>query len=203
MLWGLPVRAPTPLKLDDVLVPEIRHIVRQGRNLPYLEGGGPISIARQHPVGPYSLTSVVVGAAGGFIDQFVEQMKDRASRFGNKIADFQSLQLRIAESSAEYEAARRIILANLRETMAYLAEGTVVPPEIESRNKRDMGYAPTLAVQAVGRLFYAGGANFLFKANPLERQFRDVHAGSHQLAQNWDIYGTQYGRGTLGLPPMR
>lgn len=201
-VMGLSGTGTHNLRLEDVFVPEIRHFVRQGRSLPYAEGNGPISIARQHPFGPYSLASVVVGAAGGFIDQFIEQMKDRASRFGNNVAEFQSLQLRIAESSAEYEAARRIILSNLRETMTYLAHGTPVPPEIERRNKRDMGYAPTLAVRAVDRLFYAGGANFLFNANPLERQFRDVHAGSHQLALNWDICGTQYGRGALGLPPM-
>lgn len=201
-VMGLAGTGTHHLKLEDIFVPEVRLITRHGRNAPIVEDGGPISIARQHPFGPYSLASVVVGAAGGFIDQFVEQMKDRASRFGNKVAEFQSLQLRIAESAAEYEAARRLILANMRETMGYLAQGISVPPEVERRNKRDMGYAPTLAVRAVDRLFYAGGANFLFKTNELERQFRDVHAGSHQLALNWDICGTQFGRGALGLSPM-
>ena len=134
------------LELNDVFVPDRRYITRHGRGMNFQDAPGPISIARQHPFGPYSLVSVVVGTAGGFIDRFVEEMKGRASRFGSNIAEFQSLQLRIAESAAEFEAARLVVLGNLRETMDYLHRGEPPPPPIELRNRRDMGFAAQLAV---------------------------------------------------------
>ena len=201
-VMGLAGTGTHHLELNDVFVPDRRYITRHGRGMNFQDAPGPISIARQHPFGPYSLVSVVVGTAGGFIDRFVEEMKGRASRFGSNIAEFQSLQLRIAESAAEFEAARLVVLGNLRETMDYLHRGEPPPPPIELRNRRDMGFAAQLAVRAVDRLFYAGGANFLFKSNDMERLFRDVHAGSHQLVMNWDNCGTQYGRGVLGLDPL-
>jgi len=148
---------------------------------------------------PFTLASVSIGIAGGVIKDFTESMTSRMSRFGNQIADYQSLQLRIAESAAEYEAARKIVLGDLRESIEILREEEDIPEAMHFRNRRDMGYCPRLAQSAVDRLFYAAGAGGLFTANNLQRQFRDVHAAGAQLFLNWDINGTAYGRHRLGL----
>ena len=155
----------------------------------------------QWSVNPYSLVAVIVGVAQGALEMFVENIKERRARFGEKIAEFQSIQLRIAESSAEIDAAKRTMLGNLTETMEILAEAEELPIELRARNKRDMAYCPMLAARAVERLFYAVGAAGLFLSEPIQRSFRDVHAGMRQIALNWDVNATTYGRIVLEQDP--
>lgn len=155
----------------------------------------------QQSTKPFTLASVSVGIAGGVIQAFTDQMNERRSRFGQSVADFQSLQLRLAESAAEYDAARLILLNDLRESLAILENEEDIPAEMHHRNRRDMAYCPRLAQASVDRLFYAGGAGNLSLDNNLQRQFRDVHAGGTQIFLNWDINATAYGRAKLGLEP--
>ena len=155
----------------------------------------------QWSVNPFDLAAVSVGVAQGALDQFVESLTSRMSRFGDKIAEFQSLQLRIAESAAELDMARLIILEDLRETQEYLHDNEKLPREMMTRNKRDMAYAPVLATRAIDRIFYAAGAGGLLLSGDLQRSFRDVHAAAAQLALNWDVNGTTYSQVALGLDP--
>ena len=64
-----------------------------------------------------------------------------------------------------------------------------------------MAYAPLLAARAIDRIYYASGAAVLFESNDLQRCFRDVHAGTKQVALNFDINATTYGKVALGLDP--
>ncbi len=155
----------------------------------------------QWSVCPYSLASVLIGAAEGALENFVEDTKSRMSRFGPKIAEFQSLQLRIAESASDLRAARLIVLENLRETMQHLEHYDELPIEIRARNKRDMAYVSNLAIKAIDRIMYASGATGLFLSNDIQRAFRDIHAGANQIALNWDVNGTTYGKVALGIDP--
>ncbi len=155
----------------------------------------------QWSVNPFDLAAVSVGVAEAGLAQFVDSLKTRMSRFGDKIAEFQSLQLRIAESSAELDMARCIILEDLQETQDYLQSHEKLPREMMTRNKRDMAYVPVLATRAIDRIFYAAGAGGLLLSGDLQRCFRDVHAGAAQLALNWDVNGTTYGQVALGLDP--
>jgi 3-hydroxy-9,10-secoandrosta-1,3,5(10)-triene-9,17-dione monooxygenase len=147
------------------------------------------------------LVAVTIGVAQGAIDRFVESMKERSSRFGSKVAEFQSLQLRLAESSAEVDAAKKVMMSNLRETMEFMEHNDEMPIKMMARNKRDMAYCPILAQRAVDRIFYAAGAGGLLLSEDIQRSFRDVHAGNKQIALNWDINGTTYGKVALGLDP--
>ncbi|MBT4940289.1 MAG: hypothetical protein HON14_14240 [Rhodospirillaceae bacterium] len=155
----------------------------------------------QQSTKPFTLTSVSVGIAGGVLQAFTEQMKERHSCFGQGVADFQSMQLRVAESAAEYHAARMIVLKDIQESLAILREQDDIPEEMHHRNRRDMAYCPRFAAASVDRLFYAAGAGGLFTEGNLQRQFRDVHAGCAQVFLNWDINATVYGRAILGLEP--
>ncbi len=155
----------------------------------------------QQSTKPFTLTSVSVGIAGGVLKAFIEQMKERHSRFGNSVADFQSMQLRVAESAAEYHAARKIVLSDLQESLVVLRDAEDIPEEMHHRNRRDMAYCPRLAQASVDRLFYATGAGGLFLEGNLQRQFRDVHAAGAQVFLNWDINATVYGRALFGLEP--
>ena len=198
-VMGLAGTGSKDIKLEKVFIPDHRTIPI-GERGPRFDDAALFRLP-QWSVNPFCLASVVVGVAEGAVERFTEEMKERSSRFGAKIAEFQSLQLRIAESAAELHAARLMILNDLRETMEYFEDNEEPDFHMLARNKRDMAYAPILASKAMERIFYAAGANGLFLDNDIQRSFRDVNAGSKQIALNFDINGTTYGKIALGLDP--
>ena len=197
---GLAGTGSKDIKIVDVFVPDHRTIGPAERGPRFNDAA--VFRLPQWSVNPFDLAAVTVGVAEGALEIFVGEMRDRHSRFGDQIAEYQSLQLRIAEAAAELHAARLIIFNDLRETMDCLAEADEISVEMRARNKRDMAYAPILAARAMDRIYYAGGAAVLAQSNVLQRCFRDVHAGSKQVALNFDINGTTYGKVALGLDPM-
>ena len=74
-----------------------------------------------------------------------------------------------------------------------------IPERVKIR--LDQCYVAKLCVSAVDRLFEASGGNALFETNAIQRQHRDVHAASHQVALAWDQNAEMYGRVCLGLEP--
>jgi alkylation response protein AidB-like acyl-CoA dehydrogenase len=54
-----------------------------------------------------------------------------------------------------------------------------------------------LCVQAVDRLFEAGGARAIVESDPLQRFHRDAHGASHHAALAWDAAAESFGREAL------
>lgn len=187
------------IELHDVFIPERRTMVAgvtpPGRGV----HDAAIFNVGHVALGAYNLSAVVVGVATGGFNQFVEEMRGRASRFGAKIAEYQSLQLRIAESAAELHAAATVLRADMAEVAEAIEREVRIPPEMLVRHRRDTAYCSILAQRAIDRVMYAAGANGLFLSNNLQRAWRDAHAGGAQFNLNWDMEGTKYGRAALGL----
>jgi len=202
---GLAGSGSKDIEFKDVFIPN--KYVRSGPGSPEWGGkkAGVTNSATyrlsQQSTKPFTLSSVSVGVAGGVIEAFTESMKERNSRFGDGLAEKQSIQLRVSESAAEYDAAKTILLNDIRESLAILQSEEDIPEEMHHRNRRDMAFCPRLAQASVDRLFYAAGAGGLKLNNNLQRQFRDVHAAGAQVFLNWDVNATVYGRARLGLEP--
>ena len=149
---------------------------------------------------PFTLCSPLVGMAQGALDEFIARLKGKTGP--GRTADSVALQIRIAESSSEIDAARLIVKSTTSELIERAGRGQA-PSEIEqAATRRNFGYVARLAVQAVNRLFEASGGHALFDSQPMQRFHRDVHAGSHQAALYWDSIAEGYGRAALGLPPV-
>ena len=202
---GLAGSGSKDIEFKNIFIP--KKYVRAGPESPEWGGkkAGVINSATyrlsQQSTKPFTLSSVSVGVAGGVLESFTNGMKERYSRFGDGLAEKQSIQLRISESAAEYDAARTILLTDIRESLEFLQNEEDIPEEMHYRNRRDMAFCPRLAQASVDRLFYAAGAGGLDLNNNLQRQFRDVHAAGAQVFLNWDINATVYGRTRLGLEP--
>lgn len=146
------------------------------------------------------LASVVVGAAEGAFEEYLSFTSARQQRNG-AVAERESMQLRIAESSAEIDIARMLLLRNAKEATDGMRETGELSIELRARIRRDTGYACTLAKRGVERLFEASGAHGLYLDQCFQRFYRDVKAGSNHIAIGWDRCGTTYGRVALGLEP--
>jgi 3-hydroxy-9,10-secoandrosta-1,3,5(10)-triene-9,17-dione monooxygenase len=198
-VMGLAGTGSHNLEMKDVFVPNSHAFVSNQTPPGFGVHDAGIYNVDYRILGTYPTATVVVGMAMGALDIFVADIKDRSSRFGAKIAKFQSLQLRIAESSAEIDSAKLVIRHNTREAMSFINKHEPVPMELRTRLYRDASYVSLLALKAIERIFYAGGAGELFLNRELQRIFKNSHAGGAQFGLNWDVQGTNYGRWALGL----
>ena len=107
--------------------------------------------------------------------------------------------MRLAEASAEVDAARAFHRQGVHEMFDKAARGDAFTPMDRARYRRDKAFIARLCVQAVNRLFEASGARGLLQSEPIQRFHRDAHAASHHAALTWDSWAEQFGRQALGL----
>ena len=117
------------------------------------------------------------------------------------MAEFATVQLRVAEATASIDAARLMIHRDLRETSEVVRAGKVVDVDIRMRNRLTHTFATRLLVQAVDAVFLAAGGSALGLQHPVQRFWRDIHAVSSHISLNWDSVGAMYGQHVFGLEP--
>jgi len=204
---GLCATGSNDVVLRDVFVPD-EHTVKFSD----LQGDGPTPGSAVNPhhifrlplfgVFSYNLVGTGIGAAKGAVDMIVDHLKPRTTASRVKLASLQSVHLRVARAAASTDAARTIIQRNCEEFNRLGRTGQSIGADHRARYRRDAGYASLLAVEAVQGIFPLLGGGGLASDNPIQRQWRDVHAVGQHIACNWDTAGSTYGAARLGvLPP--
>jgi alkylation response protein AidB-like acyl-CoA dehydrogenase len=155
---------------------------------------------------PHCLVSPALGMARGALKAFIEQVGNRATRGAvaggnNRMSEFATVQLRVAEATASIDAAQLMIHRDLRETSEAVHEGKPVGVDMRLRNRLTHTFATKLCVQAVDAVFLAMGGSALGTQHPVQRFWRDIHAASSHISLNWDAVGTMYGQHAFGLEP--
>jgi 3-hydroxy-9,10-secoandrosta-1,3,5(10)-triene-9,17-dione monooxygenase len=140
----------------------------------------------------WDLVSPLVGIAHGCIDEFVARIKAQSS--GARTSDSVAMQLRLAQASAEVDAAKAVFMADIRKTLEAGASGARISELDRARDARDRAFVSNLCLQAINRLFEASGAHALFQTEPIQRFHRDAHALSHRDLMMMDIAGQAYGK---------
>lgn len=137
----------------------------------------------------WDLAAPVIGMAQGAIDEVTARPR---------AAQSVALQLRVAEASAEVDAARALQRADVREILDRAAREEPFTERDRARYRRDKAFVVKLSVQAVNRLFEASGARGVLESEAIQRFHRDVHAASHHAALGWDAPAEHYGRLAMG-----
>ena len=128
----------------------------------------------------WDLAAPLVGVAQGAVDEFTARLQGTSGP--GRTADSVPLQLRLAEASAEVDAARTIHRA-AHPGDARPGGGGREFTELRSRSLSPrQGLRHAAVRQAVNRLFEAGGAGAIADSQALQRFHRDVHAASHHAA---------------------
>ena len=156
---------------------------------------------------PSALISPILGMAEGALADFVDMVRGRETRGavagGNRrMAEFATIQSRVAEATASIDAARLLLQRDLAETYAVAARGEQPTIDMRLRNRLDHAFSTRLIVQAVDALFTASGGQGIHLEKPIQRVWRDAHAAASHLSLNWDAVSTMYGQHALGLPPQ-
>ena len=149
---------------------------------------------------PYVVAGASLGIAQGAIEFFVEDTRHRITAYSTTLlADYATTQARLGHAAAAVAAAERILMGNCREAMEMAAHRTMPAADQKIRLRRDAAYAAHLCTESVDLLFGAGGGEFLFNQQSIQRSFRYVHAANSHYALAWDIATTMAGKSLLGI----
>jgi alkylation response protein AidB-like acyl-CoA dehydrogenase len=154
-----------------------------------------------------ALSVVAIGAAQGALDEFLEATRVRLTTgalmgAGNRMAEFQNVQIRVGEAMGLIDAALLLLRRDAAETMATVREGGEVSIEARIRNRRDHALTVKLAIQAVSGLFEVVGGGGLSTDSAFQRHWRDAHAAGKHVSLQWDVIGAMAGQHALGLEPQ-
>jgi alkylation response protein AidB-like acyl-CoA dehydrogenase len=155
---------------------------------------------------PSCLAATAVGAAQGALDDYVDATSQRVTRGAvvggaNRMAEFATIQLRVAEAAASVDAAHDLLLRDLRRRAAAARRGDAISIEDRIVSRRGQAFAVSLAIRAVEALNASTGGYGLAVTNPVQRAWRDANAVGRHISMNWDAVGTMYGQFALGLEP--
>lgn len=208
---GLSGTGSKTLVLDDVLVPHHRILLfadttsgdTPGRR--YYAHNPTFGVPMLANIAT-CLAAVGVGAAAGALRAYVDATSQRSTRGAvaggaNRMADFPTIQLRVAEAAAAIDAAHEILLRDLRRRADVSRTGRLATVEERIESRRGQAYAVKLAVSATEALNASTGGQGLSLANPVQRAWRDANAVGRHISFNWDAVGTMYGQLALGLEP--
>jgi 3-hydroxy-9,10-secoandrosta-1,3,5(10)-triene-9,17-dione monooxygenase len=146
----------------------------------------------------FNVTTEALGIARGAIDDFAQQLAGRGDR-----PNLVGRQLRLAESSAELDAAEALIRSDVEVVDRILHDGAPVEPAFQAKLGRDLSYLVKLCAQSVDRLTTAVGAHGMGDDNVVHRASRDLHAIGNHAVNNWEHQALNYSRARTGLPPIQ
>lgn len=207
---GLAGTGSKTIVVDNAFVPA--HRIATFADL--LTGSGPGTRDNPNPlyrqpmlaVVPQCLVSPALGMARGALQAFHEQVCGRTTRGAvaggnNRMAEFATVQMRVAEATASIDAAQLMIHRDLRETAETVGRGDTVDVDMRLRNRLTHSFATRLLTRAVDAVFLAAGGSALGLQHPVQRFWRDIHAASSHISLNWDAVSSMYGQHVFGLEP--
>ncbi|PTR29005.1 3-hydroxy-9,10-secoandrosta-1,3,5(10)-triene-9,17-dione monooxygenase [Rhodococcus sp. OK519] len=151
---------------------------------------------------PTTISSPIVGMAYGAYEAHVEHQgkRVRAAYAGEKAKDDPFAKIRIAEASSDIDAAWRQLSGNVADEYACLLAGEQVPMELRLRARRDQVRATGRAIASIDLLFENSGATALANGTPIQRFWRDAHAGRVHAANDAERAYVMFGGAEFGLP---
>jgi 3-hydroxy-9,10-secoandrosta-1,3,5(10)-triene-9,17-dione monooxygenase len=127
----------------------------------------------------------------------------RAAYAGEKAGDDPFGQVRAAEAAGLIDAAWLALERNMAELMALARAGEKLPIPLRLRVRRDQVTGTAQSVTAIDVLFENSGGRALKAGTPLQRFWRDAHAGRLHAINDPERALSMFGRGEFGrdLPP--
>ncbi|XVQ82012.1 3-hydroxy-9,10-secoandrosta-1,3,5(10)-triene-9,17-dione monooxygenase oxygenase subunit [Microbispora siamensis] len=202
---GLRGTGSNDIIVEDAFVPA--HRVMRNYEMAQLRGPGqkvntgPLYRIPFGTVFTTTITAPVIGMAVGCYRSYVTAMRDRVrlSLGGGRFAEDQFAQVAVARAASEIDAAILQTDRNVREMYEHAVRGETIPVELRLRVRRDQVRATERALEAIDILFKTAGGNSLSRGNPIERAWRDAHAGSVHVANDVERALAMYGKGEFGL----
>jgi 3-hydroxy-9,10-secoandrosta-1,3,5(10)-triene-9,17-dione monooxygenase len=203
---GLAGTGSKEVAADAIFVPDYRTLAAaDGKGAPHpgsAANSGPLYKLPWYALFGFVNGATALGIAHGAVEEFTTTMRARAATAtGRQLAEFATMQLRLAEAATQIDAAETLMLKDCDEAMRIAESGKRASMEDKTRWRRDAAFAVRISVKAIDLLFAGAGGAAIIDSHPLQRALRDAHAAQGHIGLNWDANGTMYGRVALGLDP--
>ncbi|MEX3645652.1 3-hydroxy-9,10-secoandrosta-1,3,5(10)-triene-9,17-dione monooxygenase oxygenase subunit [Mycolicibacterium porcinum] len=204
---GLRGTGSNTVVVKDAFVPKHRFLsykaMNDGTAGGYRTNTAPVYKMPWGTIHPTTISTPIVGMAYGAYDAHVEHQgkRVRAAFAGEKAKDDPFAKIRIAEAASDIDAAWRQLSGNVADEYALLVAGEEIPFELRARARRDQVRATGRAIASIDRLFEASGATALSNDAPMQRFWRDAHAGRVHAANDPERAYLIFGNNEFGLPP--
>jgi 3-hydroxy-9,10-secoandrosta-1,3,5(10)-triene-9,17-dione monooxygenase len=203
---GLRGTGSNDIVVDDVFVPEHRSLsftdvsklICPGQEL----NQAPLYKLPYGSVFSYSITTPIIGMATGAYEAHVTYLRERVrvAYVGQKAAQDPFAQVRVAEAAAEIDGAWLALERNMTELMTLARAGQQIPVDLRLRVRRDQVRGTGQSIKAVDRLFENSGGRALKAGTPIQRFWRDAHAGRVHAINDPERSLSMFGGGEFGLP---
>ena len=203
---GLRGTGSNDILVEDVFVPKHRALSFMATSKCQTPGQevnpGPLYRLPYGSVHPSTITAPIIGMAQGAYEAHVEHQRKRvrAAYAGEQSKEDPFAKVRIAEASSEIDAAWLQLTRNIDELYQAACRGEKLPFSTRLRVRRDQVRGTERAIAAVDRLFENSGGRALKTGTPIQRFWRDAHAGRVHAANDPERAYTMFGTGEFGLP---
>ncbi|WP_327149548.1 acyl-CoA dehydrogenase family protein [Nocardia sp. NBC_01329] len=126
---------------------------------------------------PLGISAAVIGIAEGALAAHLDYQRGRVGAQGTAVKDDPYVLFAISEAAADINAARQELLANVDGVWGIVESGGEVDFAERAAVRRTQVRAAWRAVLAVDQIFARSGGNALRMDKPLQRYWRDAHAG--------------------------
>jgi 3-hydroxy-9,10-secoandrosta-1,3,5(10)-triene-9,17-dione monooxygenase len=204
---GLKGTGSNTVVVKDVFVPTHRFLsykaMNDGTAGGYENNTAPVYKMPWGTMHPTTISAPIVGMAYGAYAAHVEHQgkRVRAAFAGEKSKDDPFAKVRIAEAASDIDAAWRQLIGNVGDEYALLQAGKEIPFELRARARRDQVRATARSIASIDLLFESAGATALVTGAPLQRFWRDAHAGRVHAANEPERAYLIFGNNEFGLPP--
>lgn len=151
---------------------------------------------------PLGITSATIGLAEGVLAAGVAYQRERVGALGTAIKDDPYTLHALGEAAAEIDAARQQVLSNVDEIYDMVDAGKEIDFERRALGRRNQTRAAWRAVRAADEIFDRSGGNALRMDNPLQRFWRDAHAGLHHAIHVTSTVYHASALSSLGVDPQ-
>ena len=138
-------------------------------------------------VGGNGIAGAMIANARMMLVETTAWIKSKSTSYtGTKMADFPSLQMKVAIADGKIDAAYQWLTANTIEAELAYKNNAVFDMPTKLKYKRNTAMAMKMANEAVDLLHEALGANGIYEKYPFERRFRDAHASAGHMVFSLD-----------------
>lgn len=202
---GLRGTGSNDIIVQDVFVPEHRTLSFADVTKCVVPGQqanpGPLYRLPYGAVFSFSITTPIIGMATGAYEAHVDYQRTRvrASYSGQKAGEDPFAQVRVARAAAEIDAAWLALERDITDLYTLATAGERFPMELRLRSRRDQVLGTERSIAAIDLLFENSGGRALKMGTPLQRFWRDAHAGRVHAINDVERALTMFGRGEFGL----
>ncbi|WP_336086684.1 3-hydroxy-9,10-secoandrosta-1,3,5(10)-triene-9,17-dione monooxygenase oxygenase subunit [Nocardia sp. SSK8] len=203
---GLRGTGSNTVVVEDVFVPTHRFLsfraMSEGRAPGLEQNSDAVYKMPWGTIHPTTISAPIVGMGYGAYEAHVEHQgkRVRAAYAGENAKDDPFAKVRVAEAASDIDAAWRQLSGNVAEEYALLQAGEEVPFDLRVRARRDQVRATGRVIASIDMLFESSGATALANGTPLQRFWRDAHAGRVHAANDPERAYVMYGTHEFGLP---